>query len=628
MPTQFFAVITAAGLAELAAAVSGSYLLNFSEIRVGDGNGAYHNPGGSITHFASNGLGGTRVTSPGHDLVNGESIDISGTSHYDSLPLHFTVSNANIGAGTFDINIAFTVDDAIGQWNRLDLVHQVWPVSGAGGPINAVYVHPDHANWLVIEGYIPAAEGGFTVREVALISPGISGDVVFSVGIVPVSEKPIITDGSVKDLYFRMILVTSNVSSITLVTDPNVVLASQTYVQLFAKWASETERLITGVTFEAPVTQGDAVYYNPSTNKFGQAIADGTIKQRVLGFADISHCCVIRGGYFPWPSPVLTPGSVYYLSTTVLGGITITPPTRYTVEMGVALSTSVMDVMVDDILSAYEDRAMTFDSLGDVGFLRSITAAFDISAGNNIIAGALVQSPNVNVLNQLGVGSAGGFPSLLVDNEGDIYVNGGADNIWKLFYEGTTVIYIGPTKDVYIYEAGSLRSFSVTSVVNAIPIGNSSGKIDPSWFPSGSTTPYPNAVAGTSAFVADTGFVSPAIGDGGGFEAIYAPMIYIPANAVWLNIYGTLQSNGASQPVAVACASVGGTLGSAGSRIAESQVVSINDIDPSHVYPFTLRINCTGITPGPYLLAVGTRGGGVSPWVPLFGISLPYWNPT
>ena len=626
MPTQFFAMITAQGLSALAAAVAGNTQLNFLDIRVGDGNGSYHNPGGNITHFASNGSGGTRVSAPGNDLSNGEIIDISGTTHYDSLPSHYTVINANPGV-SFDISVAFTTDDATGQWNRTSLVNQVYPVSGLGGPINAVYVHPDHNNWVVVEGFIPAAVGGFTVREVGV---GIAGGNLFAVGMVPQAEKPIITQGSAADLYFRIILVTSNIANISLVVDPNVILSTQTYVQLFAKWATETERLITGVTFDGSVSQGDAVYYNPATGKFEQAIANGTIKQKSVGFADVIHCSVIRGGYFPWPNSSLVLGTVYYLSTSTLGGIQSTPPTQYTVQMGVALATNVMDVFVDKILSAYEDLAFTFDSIGNVGLLHSLSVAANINAGNNIVAGALVQAPNVNVLNQLAVGSAGGFPSFVVDNEGDIYVTGGANAVFSFNYNGDPLILFQPNHHIWFKDndVGTFREMKQTTWPNAIVCALPSGKLDPSWLPSGSTTPYPNAVAGTPSFVADTGFVSPAIGDGGGFEAIYASTIYIPANAVWLNVFGNLNSNGASQPVAIACASIGGTLGSPGSRIADSQVVSINDIDPSHVYPFTLRINCTGITPGPYLLAVGTRGGGVSPWVPFFGISLPYWSPT
>lgn len=499
MPTpEFFSLITAAGLAELAAAVSGNYSINFTQIVVGDGNGSYHQPGGNITHFATNGSGGTRVTAPDHDLVNGEVIDISGTANYDSFPSHYTVFNCNIGAGTFDISLAFTVDDAVGQWNRIALVNQVWPITGPGGPINAVYVHPDHANWVVIEGYVPAAEGGFTVREVGIISPGIGGNVLFAVGKVPESEKPVISSGSVKDLYFRIILVTSNVANITLVVDPNVILATQTYVQLFAKWATETERLIAGVVFEPDVVQGDAVYYNPSTSQFGRAIANGTVKQNSVGFADVNHCCVIRGGYFPWPNSTLTPGIVYYLSTTTLGGIQTTPPTRYTVEMGIALAINIMDVMVDDILSAYEDRAMTFNNLGDVGFLRSITVALDILAGNNITAGALVQAPNGNFLSQLGVGSEGGFPAFLVNNFGDILITGGSDSLWAMYHNGIAVLGVDAAHEVYIYMGGALRSGSVLSSPNKIPIGNASGKIDTSWLTGGGILPsmLPTALPG------------------------------------------------------------------------------------------------------------------------------------
>lgn len=66
---------------------------------------------GAITVFATNGAGGTTVTSTGHGLLENQNVEITGTTSYNGI---FTVFNVVID--DFDIAVAFVADDATGDW--------------------------------------------------------------------------------------------------------------------------------------------------------------------------------------------------------------------------------------------------------------------------------------------------------------------------------------------------------------------------------------------------------------------------------------------------------------------------------------------------------------------------------
>ncbi|MHA6912986.1 phage tail protein [Ralstonia pseudosolanacearum] len=113
------------------------------------------------------------------------------------------------------------------------LKHEVWR-----GAINHLYVDPNNANWIVAELVIPDDVGGWYIREVGLFD---SAGALFAVGKYPESYKPILSSGSNKQLYVRMIMEVSNTSAVTLLVDPSVVLANRQYVD--SKIASEINKL-------------------------------------------------------------------------------------------------------------------------------------------------------------------------------------------------------------------------------------------------------------------------------------------------------------------------------------------------------------------------------------------------
>jgi phage-related tail fiber protein len=99
------------------------------------------------------------------------------------------------------------------------LKHQVW-----SGNINSINVDSQNSNWIKISAIIPTSDGGFTIREAGIFDD--SGNLI-AVGKYPETYKPVLSEGSSKDLTINIILEISNTSSVTLKVDPTVVLATK-----------------------------------------------------------------------------------------------------------------------------------------------------------------------------------------------------------------------------------------------------------------------------------------------------------------------------------------------------------------------------------------------------------------
>lgn len=103
------------------------------------------------------------------------------------------------------------------------LVHQVW-----SGPVTRYEVDTNNPTQLVIEGYIPADVGGWTIRELGIFDA--AGDLI-AVGNYDATHKPAISDGLVRDLLLRTIIELGNfVGEVEIQIDPAVVLASRQWV--------------------------------------------------------------------------------------------------------------------------------------------------------------------------------------------------------------------------------------------------------------------------------------------------------------------------------------------------------------------------------------------------------------
>lgn len=101
------------------------------------------------------------------------------------------------------------------------LVHEVHRV-----PITSVTADVANPNWLVFEAVIPAAVGGWTIREIGLIGGGGEGNHLLSVGNFPATYKPVLAEGAAKDLVIRMVIQVSNATVVQLTIDPSVVVAT------------------------------------------------------------------------------------------------------------------------------------------------------------------------------------------------------------------------------------------------------------------------------------------------------------------------------------------------------------------------------------------------------------------
>ncbi|MDR3517131.1 MAG: phage tail protein, partial [Azospirillaceae bacterium] len=107
------------------------------------------------------------------------------------------------------------------------LVHEVYRAA-----LNSLAPDSNNPPYIVAEMVIPTTVGGFTVTEVGLFD---SAGNLFCVGNFPSTYKPVLAEGSARDLVIRVIMEVGNAASVQLLIDPAVVLASRGWVQsLFA----------------------------------------------------------------------------------------------------------------------------------------------------------------------------------------------------------------------------------------------------------------------------------------------------------------------------------------------------------------------------------------------------------
>lgn len=93
--------------------------------------------------------------------------------------------------------------------------------------VNTVYQNPDNPAMYIVEAIIPAATGGFVMREVGVSDA--NGN-LFVVGNLPDTTKPTDTDGAFSDTTIRIPFLVTNAAEITLIVDPNVVVATQQWI--------------------------------------------------------------------------------------------------------------------------------------------------------------------------------------------------------------------------------------------------------------------------------------------------------------------------------------------------------------------------------------------------------------
>jgi len=102
------------------------------------------------------------------------------------------------------------------------LAHQIYT-----GEISSLLTDSNNPAWLVAEVLVPAEVGGWTAREIALFDS--DGDMI-AVGNIPESYKPVLTQGSGREMRFRMIVEFGAAANVVLKIDPAIVIASKQWV--------------------------------------------------------------------------------------------------------------------------------------------------------------------------------------------------------------------------------------------------------------------------------------------------------------------------------------------------------------------------------------------------------------
>lgn len=93
--------------------------------------------------------------------------------------------------------------------------------------LSRVLIDPEDGTIMYPEAVFGPTVGGWTIREIGLYT---DTGVLFAVANFPATEKPLITDGSTRDLVIRFGLQLANPSAVTIVIDPNVVTATEAWV--------------------------------------------------------------------------------------------------------------------------------------------------------------------------------------------------------------------------------------------------------------------------------------------------------------------------------------------------------------------------------------------------------------
>ncbi len=124
--------------------------------------------------------------------------------------------------------IHFAVGDGGGNYyepetTMTELKNEVWR-----GNIGSCKINEESENILIIEAVIPADEGGFTIREMAVFD---DNNTMIAICNTPDTAKVRVTDGVVQQLHLQMEILLNNKNSVQLLVDPNIVTATKKDIQ-------------------------------------------------------------------------------------------------------------------------------------------------------------------------------------------------------------------------------------------------------------------------------------------------------------------------------------------------------------------------------------------------------------
>lgn len=150
------------------------------------------------------------------------------------------------------------------------------------GTVNRVYQDPERNNKYIAELVIPASVGGFTIREMGLFD--VDGN-LFAIGNLPASVKPAEGEGAFADTVVLFEFLVTNATVVTLQVDPNVMVATRTWVITNITMAALLPGGTTGqVLRKSSNADGDTEWGDPDAQNFTidtieekQELVDGQI---------------------------------------------------------------------------------------------------------------------------------------------------------------------------------------------------------------------------------------------------------------------------------------------------------------------------------------------------------------
>jgi hypothetical protein len=161
--------------------------------------------------------------------------------------------------------------------------------------VNAVDIDPTHANRVRVEGLIPAATGGFTIREAGLFNG--AGELI-AVGNFPDIYKAGLSDGALIDCYIRILLNYENpADAIELTVDTSVVMATRAYVDELHTMRRVLDEDFTGQAVDlskwttAVTSGGGSVAVAARSDAMGAAHMDGS----ATGAASLATAAIYMG---------------------------------------------------------------------------------------------------------------------------------------------------------------------------------------------------------------------------------------------------------------------------------------------------------------------------------------------
>ncbi|MBB4267358.1 phage tail protein [Roseospira visakhapatnamensis] len=123
------------------------------------------------------------------------------------------------------------------------------------GAIERLTADPDNPSWVIAELVIPPDVGGWSVRELGLFDA--AGDLI-AVANLPETYKPVLAEGSARDMILRMVLEVSDTAAVTLTLDPTVTLASRAWVLSVLPAVIQATTEVRGVVELATVAETQA----------------------------------------------------------------------------------------------------------------------------------------------------------------------------------------------------------------------------------------------------------------------------------------------------------------------------------------------------------------------------------